>query len=287
MPDVLLIVSGITLGAIYALVALGFHLIYRTVNVLDFAQGDKVVIGGLVALSLVQGGVPLGLAIPLILAVGAAAGVLYEYVVIRPSLPRGVDAAVVATVGALLVLSSGHILIWGATAERFPPVVGGSVTIGGSPIDLQNFVIWAVVAVSVAAVALFLAKARYGKAMVAGAADPTAAGTVGIDVRQTRVVASAAAFSLAALAGLLIAPITLAGGVVGPALTLKGFTAAMLGGIGSTVGVVAGALILGLVEAVLGAQIPFAYRDPAIFGILILVLLLKPSGLFGREGRLV
>jgi branched-chain amino acid transport system permease protein len=287
MPDVLLIVSGITLGAIYALVGLGFHLIFRTVNVLDFAQGDKVVVGGLVGLSLVNAGVPLGLTIVLVIVAGALAGVVYELVVIRPALPRGVDAAVVATVGALRVLSSGHVLIWGATAKPFPPVIGGTVHIGKSPIDAQNFVIWGVVAVAVAAVALFLAKARYGKAMVASAADPMAAGTVGIDVRRTRMIASSVAFALAALAGVLIAPITLAGGVVGPALTLKGFTAAMLGGISSTYGVVAGGLMLGLVEALLGAQIPFAYRDPAIFGILILVLLLKPSGIFGKEGRLV
>jgi branched-chain amino acid transport system permease protein len=287
MPDLLVIVSGITLGAIYALVALGFHLLFRTVNVLDFAQGDKVVVGGLVALSLTTLDVPLPVILVLVLVAGLLAGVVYEFLVIRPTLPRGVDATVVATVGALLVLSSGHVLLWGATAKPFPPLIEGTVDIGGSPIDAQNFVIWAVVAVVVCAVAYFLSHMRYGKAMVAGAADPMAAGTVGIDVRQTRLIASAAAFALAALAGVLIAPITLAGGVVGPALTLKGFTAAMLGGISSTYGVVAGGLILGLVEAFLGTAIPFAYLEPAIFSILIVVLLVRPAGIFGRQARLV
>jgi branched-chain amino acid transport system permease protein len=287
MPDLLVIVSGITLGAIYALVALGFHLLFRTVNVLDFAQGDKVVVGGLVALSLTTLDLPLPVIMVLVLAGGLVAGVVYEFLVIRPTLPRGVDATVVATVGALLVLSSGHVLLWGATAKPFPPLVDGSVSVGDTPIDAQNFVIWIVVAVVVCAVAFFLAKMRYGKAMVAGASDPMAAGAVGIDVRQTRMIASAAAFALAALAGVLIAPITLAGGVIGPALTLKGFTAAMLGGISSTYGVVAGALILGLVEAFLGTAIPFAYLEPAIFSLLIVVLLVRPSGLFGRQGRLV
>jgi branched-chain amino acid transport system permease protein len=101
-----------------------------------------------------------------------------------------------------------------------------------------------------------------------------------------RVIAAAAAFSLAALAGVLIAPITLAGGTVGPTLTLKAFTAAVLGGLSSTFGVVVGALLLGLFEMLVGAQVPFAYRDPLIFAILIVVLLVRPAGLFGVRERL-
>ena len=222
MQNVTLAIGGITLGAIYALVALGFNLIYRTVNVLDFAQGDKVVLGGLVALSLVNRNVPLALVFVIVTAGGSGGRVLYHNIVVRPSLRRGPDAAIVATVGALLVLSSGHILIYGATAQPFPQIIGGTVRIGKSHVDSQDFVVWVVVAMVVAAVALFLSRSRYGKAMVASAADPMAAGAVGIDVRQTRVIAAAGAFSLAALAGVLIAPITLAGGVVGPRADAQG-----------------------------------------------------------------
>jgi branched-chain amino acid transport system permease protein len=283
---VALVIEGLTLGSIYALVALGFNLIYRAVSVLDFGQGDKVVLGGLVALSLTRIDLPLPLVFVIVVAGGGVAGLAYELLIIRPTLRRGPDIAVVATVGALLIMSSGHILVWGATAEPFPAIVPGTVAIGSAQVDAQNFVIWGVVAVVVAAVAVFLNRSRYGKAMVAAAADPMAAGTVGIDVRQTRVIAAVGAFALAALAGVLIAPVTLAGGTVGPSLTLKAFTAAILGGLSSTYGVVVGGLLLGVFEIVVGAQVPFAYRDPIIFTLLIAVLLVRPEGLFGRRERL-
>lgn len=285
MRYVALVIDGLTLGSIYALVALGFNLVYRAVNVLDFGQGDKVVLGGLVALTLTRIDLPLPLVFVIVVAGGAVAGLAYELLIIRPTVRRGPDAAVVATVGALLIMSSGHILVWGATAEPFPSIIPGTVGIGSSRVDAQDFVVWGVVAVAVAATATFLNRTRYGKAMVAAAADPMAAGTVGIDVRQTRVIAVAGAFALAALAGVLIAPITLAGGTVGPSLTLKAFTSAVLGGLSSTPGVVVGGLLLGVFEIVVGAQVPFAYRDPIIFTLLIAVLLVVPAGLFGRRER--
>jgi len=286
MEYISLTISGITLGSIYALVALGFNLVYRTVDVLDFGQGDKVVLGGLVALTLVNDHIPLALVFVVVMAGGLIAGVVYQMLVVRPSLRRGPDVAIVATVGALLVMSSGHVLIYGATAQPFPAIISGTVRIGSADVDAQDFVVWGVVAVTVTVVSLFLSRSRYGKAMLASAADPMAAGAVGIDVRQMRVIAASAAFALAALAGVLIAPITLAGGTVGPTLTLKAFTAAVLGGLSSTLGVVAGALLLGLFEMLVGVQVPFAYRDPLIFAILIVVLLVRPSGLFGVRERL-
>ena len=286
MEYLTLTIAGITLGAIYALVALGFNLVYRTVSVIDFAQGDKVVVGGLVALTLVNVGIPLPLTFLVVIAGGVVAGLIYEVVIIRPTLRRGPEIAIVASVGALLILSSGHILVWGATAKPFPSLVSGTLKIGSAHIDVQDFVVWGVVAVVVAAIGLFFTRTRYGKAMEASAADPMAAGAVGIDVRQTRMVATAVAFALAALAGVLIAPITLAGGTVGPSLTLTAFTAAILGGLSSTYGVVAGSLIVGVFSSVLGAKVPFAFQDPLVYGLLIVVLLLRPTGLFGSRQRL-
>jgi branched-chain amino acid transport system permease protein len=286
MEYLTLTIQGITLGAIYALVALGFNLVYRTVSVIDFAQGDKVVVGGLVALGLVHAGVPLPLTFIVVIAGGVAAGLVYELAIIRPALRRGPDVAIVASVGALLILSSGHILVWGATPKPFPAIVGGSLKIGSAQLAVQDFVVWGVVAIVVAAIGLFFTRTRYGKAMEASAADPMAAGAVGIDVRQTRMVATAVAFALAALAGVLIAPITLAGGTVGPTLTLTAFTAAVLGGLSSTYGVVAGSIIVGVFSTVVGAQVPFAYQDPIVYGLLIAVLLVRPSGLFGTAERL-
>lgn len=287
MSEFVLLIHGLTLGSIYALVALGFHLIFRTVGVLDFGQGDKVVLGGLVALTVVDAGVVLPLAIVIVVAAALVAGVVYDSVVIAPTIRNGIDPAIIATVGALLVMGSGHILVWGAAGERFPPLVEGSVSIGGSRIQAQSFVIWGVVLIAVLAVVAFLFRTRFGRGMVAAASDPLAAGTVGIDVRRTRIVAFALAFALAGLAGVLVAPVTLAGGTIGPYLTLKGFTAAILGGLGSTWGVVVGALLLGVFEDEIGGVVPYAYRDPIVFGVLIGVLLLFPAGLFGMRRRTV
>lgn len=288
MQNIALAIHGLTLGSIYALVALGFHLVFRAVGVLDFGQGDKVVVGGLVGLTLVNHHVPLLLAFVVVIVGGLIAGVVYDALVIAPTIRKGrVDTAIIATVGALLVMSSGHVLIWGATGAPFPPLVSGNVQLGGELVGTQEFLIWGVVAAAVACVIVFLARTRYGHGMVAAAADPMAAGTVGIDVRRTRVMAFSMAFGLAGLAGVLIAPLTLAGGTGGTDLTLRAFTAAVLGGLDSTYGVVAGALLLGLCTDLVGGQIPYAYVDPFVYSILIVTLLLFPSGLFGVRHRSV
>jgi branched-chain amino acid transport system permease protein len=287
MQYVALAIHGLTLGSIYALVALGFHLIYRATGVLDFAQGDKVVIGGLAGLTLLHQSLPLILAFLLVTIGGLAAGAAYDAGVIAPTLRRGLEPATIATVGALLVLGSGHILIWGATGEAFPALISGTVPIGRARVDVQDFLIWGVVAIAVACTVAFLSRTRYGKGLVAAASDPMAAGTVGIDVRRTRLVAFSLAFGLAALAGILVAPVTLAGGTIGPSLTVRGFTGAILGGLDSTWGVVVGALLLGLFEDLVGSQVPYAYLDQLVFSVLILVLLLFPSGLFGIRRRAV
>ena len=287
MQYVALAIHGLTLGSIYALVALGFHLIYRATGVLDFAQGDKVVIGGLAGLTLLHQDASLTVAFLIVAVGGLLAGVVYDGAVIAPTLRRGVEPATIATVGALLVMGSGHILIWGATGESFPALISGTVPIGKARVQTQDFLIWGVVAIAVLATVGFLKRTRHGKGLVAAASDPMAAGTVGIDVRRTRVLAFSLAFGLAAVAGVLVAPLTLAGGTIGPSLTLRAFTGAILGGLESTWGVVAGSLLLGLFEDLVGSQVPYAYLDPLVFSVLILVLLLFPSGLFGIRRRTV
>lgn len=287
MGYVALAIHGFTLGSIYALVALGFHLIFRAVGVLDFGQGDKVVLGGLVALPLLHQGLPLLAAFGIIIVGGLGAGIVYDTIVIAPTIRRGLDPAIIATVGALLVMGSGHILIWGATGQSFPPLVSGTTKIGSAQVGTQDFLIWGVVAVAVTVVMVFLNKTRFGQGMVAAASDAVAAGTVGIDVRRTRILAFSLAFSLAGLAGVLVAPLTLAGGTFGPSLTLRAFTGAVLGGLESTYGVVAGALLLGLFEDLAGSQVPYAYLDPLVFSVLIVTLLAFPSGLLGARKRAV
>lgn len=287
MRYLILAISGLTLGSIYALVALGFHMVFRTAGIIDFAQGEKVVVAGLVALSLIGIGVPLPLALLLVMIGGLLAGVLYDYVVIRPTQRNGPTAAVIATVGASLILGSGHAIVWGSGQNPFPPLTEGGFRLGSTEVEWQSVWIWGILGAIVLGLTFLMRRTRAGKAMVAAASDPLAATTVGINVRRSRIASFAIATGLAALAGVLVAPLTLAGGAVGGTLTIKGFTAAILGGIGSTRGVVVGGLLLGVLENVVGGSLPNGLRDPFVFAALLLVLLVAPTGLFGgRRGRL-
>jgi branched-chain amino acid transport system permease protein len=284
-----LLVSGLTLGSVYALVALGFHLVFKMTGIIDFAQGDKVVIGALVGLSLLQAGLDQVVLIMLVvLVLGLVVGVAYDLVAILPTQRNGEVAAIAATVGMTLVFANGHQIIWGPDAKPFPPIVEGHLDVAGVRISYQSLVIWGVLLVIGLVLAFVLERTRLGRGMVASATDPLAATTVGINVARDRSVSFALAFALAALAGVLVAPITLAGGgSLGTALTLKGFTGAVLGGLMSTRGVVVGALLLGVVESQLASFLPNSNVDPVVFALLIVVLLVVPNGLFGlRRQRL-
>lgn len=283
-----LLVSGLTLGSIYALVALGFHLVFKMTGIIDFAQGDKVVIGGLLGLTLVQQGLSTVMVVMLLVVVaGLLLGIAYDAIVIMPTQRNGALAAMAATVGMTLVLAHGHHLVWGPDPKPFPPVFAGGVELGPLRVSYQSMVIWAVVVAVGVALALLMGRSRTGRGMVAAATDPLAATAVGINVSRMRALSFALAFGLAALAGVLVAPITLAGGSIGTALTIKGFTGAVLGGLNSTKGVVLGALLLGVVESQLAAVLPNGNVDPVVFGALVIILLLMPNGLFGlRRQRL-
>jgi branched-chain amino acid transport system permease protein len=275
-------VVGLALGSIYALVALGFHLTFRATGVLDFAQGEKVLLGGLVALSINDWGVPLGMASVLAVGAGLVAGIVYCLLVIAPTFRKPGFAPIVATVGAALVFFYGQQLVWGPEARPFPSFPGDDVEIGSVLIRAEYFWIWGALALVLLVLAWFFNRTREGQAMTAAATDPIAASLVGIDVWRTRFYAFSISFGLAILAGILIAPITLAGGTSGLTLMLKAFAGAMLGGITSPVGVVIGALLVGLLDTEIAGIWEFGYRDPAVFSILLLVLLLRPRGLLGE-----
>ena len=285
MVVVNLAVDALTLGSVYALIALGFHLVYQAAGVIDFAHGEKVILATLIALTLVSRSLPLVVVFPAVVAVCFGLGAVYESLVIAPSRRRSVFAAVVASVGAALVLGSGHIVIWGSEGKPFPPLLAGRTSWGPVSIQNQSIAIWVVLLVVVFLLFWFMGRSRLGRGMVAAATDAEAAETVGVDARRSRMLAFALAFALAGLAGVLVAPITLAGGTGGAALTLKGFTGAILGGIESAPAVVAGALVFGLLENLVGGALPYVFRDPLDFSLLIVVLLLFPSGLFRRRLR--
>ena len=288
MQNLNLLVSGLTLGAIYALVALGFNLVFKMTGIIDFAQGDKVVLGGLIGLTLLNAGLDLwALLLIAMLAIGLVLGIVYDWVAILPTQRHGAIAAVAATVGMSLVFANGHALIWGPDGRPFPPVADRHFDLGGVRVTAQSIVVWVVVAVVSVALWFLMERTRVGRGMIAAATDPLAATTVGINVTRARAISFALAFGLATVGGVLVAPITLAGGgSLGISLTLKGFTGAILGGLDSPKGVLVGALLLGVVESQIAVYLPSGYVDPVVFGLLIVVLLLMPNGIFGLRRRL-
>jgi branched-chain amino acid transport system permease protein len=284
-----LLISVITLGSVYALVALGFHLIYRMTGIIDFAQGEKVVLGGMIALTIIGLGIdPLLLVVLIVLCIGLVLGVIYDWAVIRPTSRNGNIAAIAATVGMVLVFANGRNLIWGPDARPFPAMIEGAVKLGGVRVTYQSMVIVAMLLTVAVAVSIFMDRSRVGRGMVAAATDPLAATGVGISVSRSRGIAFALAFGLATVAGILIAPLTLAGGgSMGVALSLKGFTGAVIGGLDSTKGVVIGSLLLGIFEGMAGGFLPSGLVDPVIFGALIVILLILPNGIFGLRRQRV
>lgn len=290
-----LLIAGLTVGSEYGLIALGIHIILRATRVVSFAQGEFAIVGGLIAYSIVEGlnvSVWLGLA-GAVLA-GFLLGIVFERLVLRPAARGGETGATIATIGAVFVLLYGHALVpgWGSephAARNFPgpnlsvsaPAWGG----GQATTFVSANAIWVAGLLVVALIALyvFFERTYYGKAIRAAADNPLGARLIGIDVRSTRAVSVGLGIALAAYAGTIIGPITLVGGAAGFALTIKGFVAAILGGLESPVGCVAGGLVVGVLESLVTAQLGNDVAEPIVYALLLVMLLLRPQGLFGRR----
>jgi branched-chain amino acid transport system permease protein len=280
-----LVLSGLAVGSIYALVALGFALIFATVRVVNFAQGEFVMIGALIGYSAhVSLGLPLPLAV--LAAGGASLGVARapERLAVYPL--RGGRAGiawVVSTLGVGLMLRSGAATVWGKAPLPFPAALGsGRVTIGELAFVPQEAL---TLGLALGAMLLLEGLRRgtlYGKAMRAAAFNLDAAKLVGINISQVSLLAFAASALLAGLAGVLIAPLSSASSEMGTLLGIKGFAAAAVGGLGTFQGALVGGLILGLAEVLAAGLLRPGYGEVVAFLLLIVILLIRPGGLFGR-----
>lgn len=277
------LVSGVTNGSIYALIALGYCLVQNATGLVNFAQGEMVMLGAMVMLTLYQGmHLPMAVAFVLSCAVTALAGVALQEGPLRHSRNRDILTLVMITVGASISFRGAGMLIWGKSSHIFPPMGGDSPFIVlDAAILPQSLWILALTLAVLALLYLFFHRTLLGKAMRGAADNPYGAVLVGISVR--RVVALAFAFSgaLGAMGGILITPITSMSYDGGLMLGLKGFAAAILGGYGSTPGAVVGGLLLGILEAFGAGFVSSAYKDAVAFLILLAILFIKPSGLFG------
>ena len=278
------LISGITVGAIYALVGLGFSIIYNSSQVINFAQGEFVMIGGMATVFLIAAGAPMPLAVVLAVLLAVVIGFALGKFAIEPARGAPVVSIIIITIGASIFLRGAAMLVWDRNFHNMPAFSGSDpIDIGGAALLPQS--IWVVggMVIIVAALQLFFSHSRIGKAMLATAFNPLAAQLVGISTRWMLLLSFALAAGIGAIAGILIAPITLTYAGVGIMLGLKGFSAAIVGGLGNPMGAVAGGLVVGIAEAMTAGYISSAYKDAVAFLIILAVLVIRPSGLFGRR----
>lgn len=276
--------SGLTVGAIYAMVGIGFSIIYNASHVINFAQGEFVMIGGMATAALIAAGVPLWAAVPLAIAIAAAIGLALDKFAIEPARGASVVTLIIITIGAS-IFARGVIEVVLGKSERLVPSFSGDAPlhIGGATLLPQSlWILGALVAVTLA-LKWFFDRTRLGKAIQATAHNRLAAQLVGIETSHVLMASFALSAALGALAGLLTAPITLTRYDIGIMLGLKGFCAAILGGLGSPFGAIAGGLLLGVAEQMSAGYISSAYKDAVAFIIILVVLFARPTGLFGTR----
>lgn len=278
------LLAGLTVGAIYALVALGFSIIYNASQVINFAQGEFVMIGGMATASLIGTGLPLPLAAPLAIVATTLIGLALAKFAVERARGAPVVTLIIITIGASILLRGLASLLWDKNIHPLPPFSGDRpIAIGGATLLPQSLWVLGVTLVVVAALWWFFNRTLHGKAMLATSHNRLAAQLVGVSVRRVLLVAFGLSAALGALAGILVAPITFTSWDVGVMLGLKGFAAAILGGLGSGPGAVVGGLLLGLIEALSAGYVSSAYKDVIAFGIMLTVLVLMPGGLLGRR----
>ena len=277
--------SGLTIGAIYALVALGFAIIYNASRVINFAQGEFVMIGGMAAAVFVDAGLPLPLSVVVAVCLGTAVGLLLEKLAVEPARGAPVVTLIIITIGASILLRGLAALVWDKRIRPLPAFSGEApLMVGGATLLPQTLWVLGTTLAAVAALWWFFNRTLSGKAMLAVSHNPLAATLVGISVRRVLLVSFGLSAALGALAGVLIAPISFTAWDVGVMLGLKGFAAAVLGGLGSFPGAVAGGLLLGVIESLGAGFVSSAYKDAIAFAIILAVLLLRPHGLLGELG---
>jgi len=279
------IFSGITVGSIYAVVAIGFNIIYNATGIINFAQGEFVMLGGMTAysLSLVM---PLLPAVVIAVVITAGVGSLVEIVFIRSLKRPSVIGMIIVTIGLSIIIREIALHIWDEQIRALPFFTGteiSSITVLGAHISPQVLWVLGITGLIVAGLSFFFSYTLTGQAMRACANNRTAAGLCGIKTRSMVNLAFILSAGIGALAGCVTSPLTQTSYSMGSDLAIKGFTVAILGGLGNSTGAVAAGLLLGLLEAFSISLIPMAYQDVISIAILLIILLSKPSGLFGSR----
>jgi branched-chain amino acid transport system permease protein len=281
------IANGLANGCIYILVAMGFNIIFNSTGIINFAQGEFCMFGGLFAFTFaVTLGLPLPLAMLLAIVATALIGGIMERLLIYPLRHASIITAIIATVGASIFFKALGRLFWPKEAYKVPEFTSGNFSVPGATVSMQFLWVLGLTVVSVTLVYLFFNHTRAGKAMRACSVNRQAASLVGINVSHMSLYSFLLAATLGGVAGLINAPYASYG--IGLFLGIKGFTAAVVGGLGNTFGAVTGGLVLGLLEELIPGfltivlGISTGYKEAVAAILLIAVLLLRPQGILGR-----
>jgi branched-chain amino acid transport system permease protein len=279
------LITGLGLGSMYGLLALGFHVTYAVSNTVNFAQGGTMMLGAVLCFTLwVTLGWPLWTAVLMALAACAAWGVFVERIAVRPFVKRGSSSWLMATVALGIVLENVVLFTFGRDPRGMPRglLTTQSLTIGGLKVQLLQILIPAVGLGLALGLHLFFQKSRHGKALLAVVQNTNAARLMGIDVERVTTLSFALSGLLAGVAGIMVAPLFTISSTMGTVFGIKAFAVAILGGIGSAWGVVIAGLIYGIAEALVPASLWSIYTQIVSFALVIISLMVMPNGLFGH-----
>jgi branched-chain amino acid transport system permease protein len=281
-----LIYSGIALGMIYAVIAFGYQLTFATSDTLNFGQGDALMLGALVGLTLVDVmQINYWLALPIVGVFGLIQGAFVERIGVRPAIKiKSEFGWIMSTIALGIIFKNVAENIWGRDDLRFPsPLPEAPMKVLGANVLPMEILVIAGAILMMVAVEFFNRKTIYGKAVVATFNDRDAAKLMGINTGLVITFSYALSSMSAAFAGVLIAPLTLTGATMGSVLGLKAFAVAIIGGLTSGMGIIIGGIILGIAETTTGFYLSTGYKDVPGLVLLLLVLAVKPAGLFGKS----
>ncbi len=277
--------SGITNGSIYAITGIGFNIIYNTTGIINFAQGEFLMLGGMTSITFSRY-FPLPIAVALAVIVTAIVGALIDFLVIRNLKKQSILFMIIVTIGLSILLQEAALHIWDEKVRSLPFFTGdeiSSINIFGAYISPQ--VLWVVLICSiiVAVLTVFFKYTATGRSMRACSSNVIAARLCGINSKNMITLSFTLSAAIGALAGAVVSPITQTQYDCGTSLAIKGFAVAILGGLGNSIGAVAGGIVIGLLESLSISILPLAYKDAVSISILLLILFVKPSGLFGKK----
>ena len=281
------LLNGLLLGSTYALLGIGLTLVFGLMNIVNFAHGEFYTLGAYATFAALNGArVPFLLAIPLAIALGALAGALCDRVLLRPLRGESIDTTMLVMIGLWIAMQNTELLVWGGVAKSVPtPFPTAPLVLGPLSVAPLRVFVFAVAVALIAGAHLLLSRTRLGRAMRATFQDRETAALMGVRIERVHTVTFAFGAGLAAAAGALLGPVFLLYPSMGDLASLKAFSVVILGGLGNFAGAALGGLVLGVAEELGAGYVSSGYRDAVGFAMIVLMLLVRPAGLFARAER--